>query len=104
MNLSKTSVSGYIGGFFTLLAICATVPTELQAMIMATFPKLTQPYVALFFAIAAFAAKAYQSKHTQDVLPTTPPDTTQTTVTVTKETVATNPNAVPIQKPTEPKP
>lgn len=66
----KTTISGYLAAVLSLLTILATVPTELQAQIMALMPKSVQPYTALVFALAAFLAKLYQSKNTQDsILP-----------------------------------
>lgn len=68
----KTTISGYIAGLMSLLAIVATVPTDLQAMLMALFPKPSQPYVAIIFAFAAFIAKGYQAQNTQDAAKSVP--------------------------------
>lgn len=54
-----------------LLAFVATVPTDLQSMLMGIMPKPWQPYTALIFAFAAFAARSYQAKNTQDSQPKT---------------------------------
>ena len=93
----KTTISGIIAAIFGLLAFIATVPTELQAMLMRTMPTSWQPYTALIFAGAAFVARTYASKHTQDTLKQSPAQTTTTTATVSQETTATlTPPAPPV--------
>ena len=62
----KTSVSGFIAALLGFITILATVPTELQKMLMECFPKDAQPYVAIIFAFAAFITRTYQAKQTQD--------------------------------------
>ena len=70
----KTTISGIIAAFFSFMTVIATVPTDLQAMVMNMFPKSAQPWSALIFAVAAFIAKSYQSKNTADSV--TPPKPT----------------------------
>lgn len=101
MTISKTSVSGYTAAIFGLLTIMATVPTELQKMIMEQVPKGVQPWIAIIFAVAAFIARSYQGHVTQDKLASTPAETTQTTLTTqTTATVAPEPTIPPATPPT----
>tara|TARA_B110000503_G_C6960423_1_gene334794 strand:+ start:231 stop:497 length:267 start_codon:yes stop_codon:yes gene_type:complete len=65
----KTSISGFIAALLGFITILATVPTELQKMLMDCFPHAAQPYIAIIFAAAAFIARTYQARHTQDSKP-----------------------------------
>jgi len=72
MKNTKTTVSGVIAALASFFALISLAPPELQNQIPQLFPEAHRGQITIALGLIAFVAKAYQSKNTQDLKPSSP--------------------------------